>query len=1118
MQGFQYKYGDRPLDGYTVHRGVGRGGFGEVFYAVSDSGREVALKAVQGYEDIELRGIRQCMNLKSPHLVTIFDVRFSDQDRPFVIMEYVDGPSLRDLLIESPSGLGAQKAAFFLREIAKGLTYLHDRGIVHRDLKPGNIFYEDGYVKIGDYGLSKAMTASQCSGQTITVGTVHYMAPEIGQGRYDQGIDVYALGVVLYEMLTGQVPFFGASPGEILMKHMATEPDLSQIDEPFKTVIRRAMAKDPTERYQTVQQMVEDVFGAEHVRESVSHFSPEELSAVAERIGKKVTAGAAAREGGSSGQPTVTLGSDVPPGQGSSNVYRQETDSNWWDDLGKRWGDWGARFGREMGEFGAKVGRHAGQHARHKHQWNQSDSWSDIEPFVHGDPSHDPLSAGKRHLLGITAAIIAGLGIGVLSPIGADAVLVTATASCWAILGAAFSMLLTRYSLGLQSESDVIRRIGYGGLACLFATMTALPVLVVNAVLGSGWPVDFTWILVSIYLALLLVNWQKRTNPARDERVSLGSAISAAIAGAIMAWIFGGDWALSTGMLGAVSLIAQVMAPYDPKHLRDDRRHMAEMKAFWQQRPGHTGPRQNDQAATPPPPPPVPPAPPRAGSAQPDGSGPASADPPGGPHDHRRPVKPQGQLIPPSLRALSLLGFVILLAVGLAGVIGGAVVGMSPGNDDELIIGLSVGVAGILLSFFCLFKAIQGRYVSWWSSVVKPLVMIACISGVLAPSLCLGCWDLPTDEVAVAIFIIIFSSILFIVAGLLPNAAMHSLFGGPVLQRTRPIPPENVSVRRRLWALLLACAGFAGLGGLHRFYVGKIGTGLIWLCTFGLFYLGTIYDLIMIALGRFRDRHGLPLIVWHSEDELYRSVGSMAGRRSADAPPVAAPDRAKEVAEPGHAPDPERARAAHQAGPQVPSSPRRFPSFAESFRPDVIVSSLLSGLGGIVLLAAILIGLAVAVDLPRIIASGTIDPVLAAEITREVGYADWPRLADRIGWIVSVSLMFLSMMLFVGARRRAGALHIFRAVAGTLGIMVTLDPALSHALADIRWEMVARMIAGDMVPQAVEFVLDDIHGRQMAAAAALAVVSLLTLVWPAPKILPPLEARSTDTASSERGT
>jgi hypothetical protein len=263
----------------------------------------VALKVIQGGAQVELRGVSQCMNLKSPHLVTIFDVKYNAEGVPFIIMEYVSGPTLRQLLDESPAGLSTQKVAFFLREIGKGLSYLHDCGIVHRDLKPGNIFYENGTVKIGDYGLSKAITQSQHSAQTITVGTVHYMAPEIGMGRYDRSIDIYALGAVLYEMLTGQVPYLGASPAEVLMKHISSEPDLSSIEEPFASVIRKCMAKDPAQRYQTVQEVVEAVFGAEHVRNSVSVFRPESLSMVAQRVAQRI------QMGGGSGTPMPP----VPP-------------------------------------------------------------------------------------------------------------------------------------------------------------------------------------------------------------------------------------------------------------------------------------------------------------------------------------------------------------------------------------------------------------------------------------------------------------------------------------------------------------------------------------------------------------------------------------------------------------------------------------------------------------------------------------------------------------------------------------------------------------------------------------------------------------------------------------
>jgi hypothetical protein len=280
---FSFNQGDRPLEGYAIQRGVGRGGFGEVYYAVSDGGKEVALKYLRDNPSIELRGVSHCLNLKSPHLVSIYDVRSNIDDEYFVVMEYINGPSLRDLLLSSPGGLGAQKAAYLLREIGKGLAYLHDRGIVHRDLKPGNVFYDEGYVKIGDYGLSKFMTASQHSGQTVSVGTVHYMAPEIGSGNYDRTIDIYAMGVMLYEMLLGRVPFAGATVGEILMKHLTAQPEVDELPPPFPAVIRKALAKDPKDRFQTVEEMIAAIFAEGAVDRSVAAFEPASLSKAAEQ-------------------------------------------------------------------------------------------------------------------------------------------------------------------------------------------------------------------------------------------------------------------------------------------------------------------------------------------------------------------------------------------------------------------------------------------------------------------------------------------------------------------------------------------------------------------------------------------------------------------------------------------------------------------------------------------------------------------------------------------------------------------------------------------------------------------------------------------------------------------
>src|SRR6185437_10581148 len=137
---FTYPSGSRPLDGFTIKRGVGRGGFGEVYYATSDAGKEVALKLIRRNLDIELRGVTQCLNLKHPNLLALFDVKQDSLDDSWVVMEYVAGESLEDVISRSPNGLPRAEALAWFQGIGAGVAYLHDHGIVHRDLKPGNIF------------------------------------------------------------------------------------------------------------------------------------------------------------------------------------------------------------------------------------------------------------------------------------------------------------------------------------------------------------------------------------------------------------------------------------------------------------------------------------------------------------------------------------------------------------------------------------------------------------------------------------------------------------------------------------------------------------------------------------------------------------------------------------------------------------------------------------------------------------------------------------------------------------------------------------------------------------------------------------------------------------------
>ena len=248
----------RPLAGYTIKRAIDRGGFGEVYYALSDSGKEVALKLLQRNTDVELRGIAECLNLKHPNLLSLFDVRTDEEGSHWLVMEYISGKSLELTLEGHPQGLPPAEVENWFTQMCAGVNYLHERGVVHRDLKPANIFREGPVVKIGDVGLAKSITPSRRSIQTESVGTVYYMAPEVAKGKYGSEIDVYSLGVMLFEMLTGRLPFSGESTGEILMKHLTEKPDLEKVPLPYRPVVARALAKDPTKRTPSASILAEE--------------------------------------------------------------------------------------------------------------------------------------------------------------------------------------------------------------------------------------------------------------------------------------------------------------------------------------------------------------------------------------------------------------------------------------------------------------------------------------------------------------------------------------------------------------------------------------------------------------------------------------------------------------------------------------------------------------------------------------------------------------------------------------------------------------------------------------------------------------------------------------------
>lgn len=543
---YTFKHGDRPLENFTIQRAIGRGGFGEVYYSVSDGGREVALKYLKENPHVELRGVSNCINLKSPYLVSIFDVKKNADGEYFIIMEYCSGPSLRDLLIAEPKGFAPEKAAFFCREIAKGLSYLHDRGIVHRDLKPGNIFFDDGYVKIGDYGLSKFIAVSRHSAQTASVGTVHYMAPEIGSGDYSKGVDIYALGVMLYEMVLGKVPFEGSSMAEVLMKHLTTQPELDELSPQFGKVIRKALQKDPKDRYQSVEEMIDDLLMGEDIQKSLAGFSTKSLEG-------------AVRAGGRD-RFDSPVPSPNPIGRGRLEGPRSPGRVS---PLGTE-GQLPSKLARKMEAMSRKIDQKVAKLVHSPRlpgsppplPQNAGDAmrWRGIAPERGG--------GGKKVLLLTLLAV--GLSVGLGVAVGAG----TNNEERGASAGMLVGLLYLSIILGRRAVTWFGVQLGPAWAHRLIRAATAAPLLA----MGSAPLIDSSDDGVGLFLGLLALavikNWDAEEDDGVDGEIQLGSLFSvgifALILTAVATAITGGDPEdvifIAAGAAAAATLILQAGA------------------------------------------------------------------------------------------------------------------------------------------------------------------------------------------------------------------------------------------------------------------------------------------------------------------------------------------------------------------------------------------------------------------------------------------------------------------------------------------------------------------------------------------------------------------------------
>lgn len=267
------KYIGKKLDGrYEILELIGFGGMAVVFKAYDLlENRHVAVKILKDeyLHNEEFR--RRFRNeskaiamLSHPNIVRVFDVNFSDTVQ-YIVMEYIDGITLKEY-IGQQGAVKWKETIHFTVQILRALQHAHDNGIVHRDIKPQNVMLlQDGTIKVMDFGIARF---ARENGRTVAdkaIGSVHYISPEQARGEQtDERTDIYSVGVIMYELLTGQVPFDGDTPVSIAIKQMQQEPALPTSINPsipvgLEEITLRAMQKEPELRYQSASEMLKDI-------------------------------------------------------------------------------------------------------------------------------------------------------------------------------------------------------------------------------------------------------------------------------------------------------------------------------------------------------------------------------------------------------------------------------------------------------------------------------------------------------------------------------------------------------------------------------------------------------------------------------------------------------------------------------------------------------------------------------------------------------------------------------------------------------------------------------------------------------------------------------------------
>ncbi len=258
---------------YSLREPLGSGGMAEVFLARDEVlERDVAVKILReqyadnvGFVEHFRREARSAASLNHPHIIVVYDWGRSADGTYCMAMEYAPGGTLKDRILED-GPLPPHKAVEVASQIAQALGFAHKRGVIHRDVKPHNVLLsEAGEAKVADFGIARATAATTTSRSNLILGTASYMSSEQAKGeRVDPASDLYSLGVVLYEMLTGEVPHEAEDPVALAMKHVEELPRSPReanpdVPEVLEALTVRLLSKDPTDRYGSATELLEDL-------------------------------------------------------------------------------------------------------------------------------------------------------------------------------------------------------------------------------------------------------------------------------------------------------------------------------------------------------------------------------------------------------------------------------------------------------------------------------------------------------------------------------------------------------------------------------------------------------------------------------------------------------------------------------------------------------------------------------------------------------------------------------------------------------------------------------------------------------------------------------------------